>query len=64
VARERAAGRLDLARGDPLGLERLEPVVPERKRNARVAIPLIRPLCALRNFVRIGCSMASNPCDP
>src|SRR5262249_58786475 len=29
-----------------------------------VAMPLIRPLCALRNLVRIGCSMASNPCDP
>src|SRR5262245_50650653 len=28
-----------------------------------VAMPLIRPLCALRNLVRIGCSMASNPCD-
>src|SRR5215831_1038386 len=29
-----------------------------------VAMPLIRPLCALRNLVRIGCSMASDPCDP
>src|SRR4029434_8964319 len=29
-----------------------------------VAMPLIRPLCALRNLVRIGCSMASNPFYP
>src|SRR5947209_13801718 len=28
-------------------------------RSPEVATPLMRPLCALRNFVRVGCSMAS-----
>src|SRR5215475_3638403 len=36
----------------------LRPNWPKLSVAPLVAAPLIRPLCALRNFVRIGCSMA------
>jgi hypothetical protein len=36
----------------------LRPYSPKSRLVALVAAPLIRPLCALRNLVRIGCSMA------
>ena len=54
---ERAARGFDLARGDPLGLERLQAELAEGERHRTEAQPWIRPLCALRNLVRIGCSM-------
>src|SRR6202521_801038 len=36
----------------------LRPKWPKLKLAPLVATPLIRPLCALRNLVRLGCSMA------
>ncbi len=36
----------------------LRPNWPNARSIALVATPWMRPLCALRNFVRIGCSMA------
>src|SRR6267154_5813814 len=41
------------------GSSALRPNWPNDKSTPDVAIPLIRPLCALRNFVRFGCSMAT-----
>src|SRR5699024_5109103 len=38
VARDRAAGRLDLARGDPLGLHRLQAIGTEVQRGAALGI--------------------------
>src|SRR5437879_4640917 len=54
------------------GSSAFKPNWPKARSIADVAMPLIRPLCALRNFVRIGCSMAfrlscpylSNPRGP
>ena len=64
VAGERAARGLDLARGDALGLQRLQAVLAEGERRRRVARPWMRPLCALRNLVRFGCSMTYVSSDP
>src|SRR5262249_28582524 len=40
------------------GSSALSPNWPKASSTPEVAIPLMRPLCALRNLVRIGCSMA------
>src|SRR5215475_11066336 len=40
------------------GSSALRPNWPKASSTPEVAIPLMRPLCALRNLVRIGCSMA------
>src|SRR5262249_33226916 len=40
------------------GSNALSPNWPNARSTPEVAIPLMRPLCALRNLVRIGCSMA------
>src|ERR1700682_5175722 len=40
------------------GSSALRPKWPNASSTPELAIPLMRPLCALRNFVRIGCSMA------
>src|SRR5947208_11356784 len=39
------------------GSSALSPNWPKASSTPEVAMPLIRPLCALRNLVRIGCSM-------
>src|SRR5262249_32706668 len=40
------------------GSNALSPNWPNARSMPEVATPLMRPLCALRNLVRIGCSMA------
>src|ERR1700704_3696608 len=50
VTRERAPRRLDLARGDALRLERLEPELAERKINARGRDPLDAAFVCLAEF--------------
>src|SRR5262245_32947563 len=40
------------------GSSALSPNCPKARSTPEVATPLMRPLCALRNLVRIGCSMA------
>ena len=56
VARDRAAGRLDLARGDPPGSMAFRPA-PKFSSVPPLALPWMRPLKALRNLVRFGCSI-------
>ncbi len=41
------------------GSSAFRPNWPKARSTALEATPLMRPLCALRNFVRIGCSMAN-----
>ena len=58
-AGERAARGLDLARGDALGSSALRPSAGRRRAWRRWwRRQWIRPLKALRNLVRFGCSMA------
>jgi hypothetical protein len=58
VAGDRAASRLDLARGDALRLQRLQAELAEVEVVPPLASAVMRPLKALRNLVRFGCSMA------
>src|SRR6185369_10435618 len=60
-ARHRDARRLDLAVGQPAGLERLEPVVAERHVGPRQALPAIRPRCCLRYLTFFGINMMLVP---
>ena len=57
VARERAARGLDLARGDALGLERLEAELAEGERIARRRDAVDAALEGLAEFGALGCSM-------
>src|SRR5262249_23703383 len=50
VARERAARRLDLARGDPLRLDRLEAVLTERKVDSAGGDTMDAPFVRLAEF--------------
>src|SRR5215475_9417216 len=43
------------------GSSALRPNCPNARSTPELAMPLIRPLCAFRNLVRIGCSMAGCP---
>ena len=54
VAGDGAARRLDLARGDAAGLDRLEAELPKLSAVPPLASPWMRPLCALRYLVRFG----------
>ena len=53
----RAAGGLDLARGDALRLHRLQAELAEVERRAALGGAVDAALVALRNLVRFGCSM-------
>ena len=61
MAGDRAAGRLDLARGDPAGSTAFMPKAPKLRSVPPFARPWIRPLKALRNLVRFGCIMTGHP---
>jgi hypothetical protein len=57
VPGDRAAGRFDLTGGDPLRLHGLEAEGAEVELGPALGIAMDRPLKALRNLVRLGCSI-------
>ena len=58
LARHRDPGRLDLAVGQPAGVERLQPVVAEGDRVWPFEVPARRPRCCLRYLVFFGSSIS------